>query len=78
MMAMRVLSVTFSATGYERNWSTFEKVYTKKRICLVQLRLNALVHVEYNLQLHVRQKIWDEKVETYDPICLSDIKSDDE
>ena len=34
--------------------------------------------VKYNLQLEMRQKRKEEKGDTYDPICLSDIESDDE
>ncbi|XP_028753001.1 uncharacterized protein LOC114712623 [Neltuma alba] len=77
-IAMRILSLTCSATGCERNWSTFDQIHTKRRNRLEQQRLNALVFVKYNLQLEMRQKIREEKGETYDPICLSDIESDDE
>jgi len=76
-IAMKILSLTCSATGCERNWSTFDQVHTKRRNRLEQQRLNALVYVKYNLQLELRQKS-KEKGETYDPICLSDIESDDE
>ncbi|XP_027902994.1 uncharacterized protein LOC114163106 [Vigna unguiculata] len=77
-IAMKILSLTCSATGCERNWSTFDQVHTKRRNRLEQQRLNALVYVKYNLQLELRQKSREEKGETYDPICLSDIESDDE
>jgi len=77
-VAMKILSLTCSATGCERNWSTFDQVHTKRRNRLEQQRLNALVYVKYNLQLEMRQKSREEKGETYDPICLSDIESDDE
>ena len=77
-LAIRVLSLTCSATGYERNWSTFEHVHSKKRNRLEQQRLNALVFVKYNLQLELRQTKREERGETYDPICLSDMESDDE
>ncbi|CAI9294817.1 unnamed protein product [Lactuca saligna] len=30
-IAMRILSLTSSSSGCERNWSTFEAVHTKKR-----------------------------------------------
>ena len=43
-----------------------------------QQRLNALVFVKYNLQLELRQTKREERGETYDPICLSDMESDDE
>ncbi|XP_028806378.1 uncharacterized protein LOC114761216 [Neltuma alba] len=77
-VAMRILSLTCSATRCERNWSTFDQVHTKRRNRLEQQRLNALVFVKYNLQLEMRQNIREEKGGTYDPICLSDIESDDE
>jgi len=70
------LSVT--STGCERNWSIFDQVHTKRRNRLEQQRLNALVFVKYNLQLEMRQKDREEKWDTYDPICLSDIESNDE
>ncbi|XP_031284359.1 uncharacterized protein LOC116143083 [Pistacia vera] len=77
-LAIKVLSLTCSATGCERNWSTFEHVHSKRRNHLEQQRLNALVFVKYNLQLEMRQKLREEKGEAYDPICLLDIESDDE
>ena len=76
--AICVLSLTCSAMGCERNWSVFEHIHSKKRNRLEQQRLNALVFVKYNLNLESRQKIREEKRETYDPICLSDMESDDE
>ncbi|WOL05637.1 hypothetical protein Cni_G14366 [Canna indica] len=75
---IRVLSLTCSATGCERNWSVFEHIHSKKRNHLEQQRLNALVFVKYNLNLESRQKIREEKGETYDHICLSDMESDDD
>nr|XP_007134308.1 hypothetical protein PHAVU_010G036200g [Phaseolus vulgaris]ESW06302.1 hypothetical protein PHAVU_010G036200g [Phaseolus vulgaris] len=55
-LAIRVLSLTCSATGCERNWSIFDQVHTKRMNHLEQQRLNALVFVKYNLQLEMRQK----------------------
>ncbi|CAL5384210.1 unnamed protein product [Camellia sinensis] len=77
-LAIRVLSLTCSATGCERNWSTFDHVHSKKRNRLEQQRLNALVFVKYNIQLELRQIKRQERGETYDPIYLSDMESDDE
>ena len=77
-MAIRVLSLTCSATGCERNWSTFQHIHSKKRNRLEVQRLNALVFVKYNLTLELRQKKREENGDTYDPICLSDMESDDE
>ena len=77
-LAIRVLSLTCSATGCERNWSTFDHVHSKKRNRLETQRLNALVFVKYNIQLEMRQIKRQERGETYDPICLSDMEFDDE
>ena len=71
---MRILSLTCSATGCERNQSIFDQVHTKRRNRLEQERLNALVFVKYNIQLEMRQKVREEKGDTYDPICLFDIE----
>ncbi|XP_028755565.1 uncharacterized protein LOC114714940 [Neltuma alba] len=48
-IAMRILSLTCSATGCERNWSTFDQVDTKRRNRLEQQRLNALVFVKKSM-----------------------------
>nr|KAJ0227509.1 hypothetical protein LSAT_V11C100007330 [Lactuca sativa] len=77
-LAIRVLSLTCSATGCERNWSTFDHIHSKKRNRLEQQRLNALVFVKYNINLDTRLQKRKERGETYDPICLSDMESDDE
>nr|KYP59947.1 hypothetical protein KK1_015394 [Cajanus cajan] len=77
-VAMRILSLTCSAMGYERNWSTFDQVHTKRSNRLEQQRLNALVYVKYNLQLEMRQNSREENGDTYDSVCLLDIESDDE
>ncbi|XP_061357381.1 uncharacterized protein LOC133301719 [Gastrolobium bilobum] len=77
-LAIRILSLTCSATGCERNWSVFDQVHSKRRNRLEQQRLNDLVFVKYNLQLEMRQKEREKKGDTYDPICLSDLESDDE
>ncbi|KAF7119637.1 hypothetical protein RHSIM_Rhsim13G0053900 [Rhododendron simsii] len=77
-LATRVLSLTCSATGCERNWSTFQHIHSKKRNRLEAQRLNALVFVKYNLTLELRQKKREENGDAYDPICLSDMESDDE
>ncbi|MCL7025454.1 hypothetical protein MKW94_003774 [Papaver nudicaule] len=77
-VAVRVLSATCSATGCERNWSVFEQVHTKRRNRLSQQRMNALVYVKYNLQLAERLTKRKAEGDSYDPICLSDLESDDE
>ncbi|KAL6561966.1 hypothetical protein OROGR_002973 [Orobanche gracilis] len=52
--AIKVLSLTCSASGCERNWSAFEHIHTKKRNRLTQKRLNDLVYVKYNRALKRR------------------------
>ncbi|KAL6584924.1 hypothetical protein OROMI_004213 [Orobanche minor] len=74
-LAIKVLSLTCSATGCERNWSIFDLVHSERRNRLEQQRLNALVFVKYNIQLELRQR---KRGDNYDPICLSDMESDDE
>ncbi|KAL4652193.1 hypothetical protein ACB092_01G215900 [Castanea dentata] len=76
-LAICVLSLTCSATGCERNWSTFDHVHTKKRNCLEQQRVNVLVFVNYNINLELRQIKREESGDSYDPICLSDMESND-
>ncbi|KAL6546889.1 hypothetical protein OROMI_022610 [Orobanche minor] len=73
--AIRVLSLTCSASGCERNWSTFESIHNKKRNRLEHKRLNALVYVKYNLRLRERSIKRRNKI---DPIVVDEIDSDDE
>ncbi|KAG4967812.1 hypothetical protein JHK87_033463 [Glycine soja] len=56
-LAIKILSLTCSASGCERNWSVFEQ------------RLHDLVFVKYNQQLKQRYNARDE----IDPISLNDI-----
>ena len=53
-LAVRILSQTCSASGFERNWSIFEHIHSKKRNRLEHQRLNDLVYVHYNLRLQQR------------------------
>ncbi|XP_020203984.2 uncharacterized protein LOC109789440 [Cajanus cajan] len=53
--AIRVLSLTCSSSGCERNWSSFEMVHTKRRNRLHQRKMNDLVYVMYNLKLKSKQ-----------------------
>ncbi|KAH1212722.1 hypothetical protein GmHk_14G040845 [Glycine max] len=70
--AIRVLSLTCSSSGCERNWSSFEMVHTKRRNHLHQKKMNDLVYVMYNLKLKSRQ--------TRKTVALAfeDMESDDE
>lgn len=72
--AVRILSLTCSATGCERNWSDFQHIHNKKRNRLSQARLNDLVFVKYNRALMRRFDIRD----TTDPILLSEIDDSSE
>jgi len=53
-------------------------VHTKRRNCLEQQKLNVHVFVKYDLHLEMRQNVRGEKGNTYDPMFLSHIESDDE
>ncbi|XP_059287601.1 uncharacterized protein LOC132040931 [Lycium ferocissimum] len=68
-LAIRVLSLTCSASGCERNWSVFEHIHTKKRNRLELSRLNNLVYIKYNRTLRRRYDVGD----TVDPILLDNI-----
>ncbi|KAM7517141.1 hypothetical protein LguiA_006724 [Lonicera macranthoides] len=72
--AIRVLNLTCSASGCERNWSTFEAIHTKKRNRLEYKRLNALVYVKYNTGLRERSI---RRRANVDLILVDDIESDD-
>ncbi|XP_057787070.1 uncharacterized protein LOC131004405 [Salvia miltiorrhiza] len=72
--AIKVLSLTCSATGCERNWSVFQHLHTKKRNRLAQDRLNHLVYVKYNRTLERRYK----RKDTIDPILLEEIDDSNE
>ncbi|KAH1094864.1 hypothetical protein GYH30_040248 [Glycine max] len=68
-LAIKILSLTCSASGCERNWSVFEQIHSKKRNRLEHKRLHDLVFVKYNQQLKQRYNARDE----IDPISLNDI-----
>ncbi|CAI9267481.1 unnamed protein product [Lactuca saligna] len=55
-IATRILSLTTSSSGCERNWSTFEGVHTKKRNRLEASKLNNLVFVQFNANLMENNK----------------------
>ncbi|XP_058009419.1 uncharacterized protein LOC131183187 [Hevea brasiliensis] len=72
--AVKVLSLTCSASGCEHNWSIFEHIHSKKRNRLAQNRLNDLVFVKYNRSLKRRYDACDR----IDPISLKDIDDNDD
>ncbi|CAD6335899.1 unnamed protein product [Miscanthus lutarioriparius] len=62
-MATRILSLTSSSFGCERNWSGFEGIHTKKRNRLTTTRLNKLVYIQFNSKLlSKREKIKSNKI----------------
>ncbi|KAK2397863.1 hypothetical protein QL285_059395 [Trifolium repens] len=68
-IAIKVLSLTCSSSGCERNWSTFEHIHSKKRSKLEHQRLQDLVFVKYNQALKARF----ESSDLTDPILLNNI-----
>nr|XP_011458667.1 PREDICTED: uncharacterized protein LOC101299743 [Fragaria vesca subsp. vesca] len=60
-MAKRILSLTTSSSGCERNWSTFEMIHTKKRNRLDTGRLNNLVYVQFNAKIINKKRRQKEK-----------------
>ncbi|XP_047313749.1 uncharacterized protein LOC124917339 [Impatiens glandulifera] len=55
-MAIRILSLTTSSSGCERNWSSFAMVHTKNRNRLTTEKLNDLVYVQFNSKLFYKKK----------------------
>ncbi|CAA7059543.1 unnamed protein product [Microthlaspi erraticum] len=55
-LATRILALTSSSSGCERNWSCFGAIHTKKRNRLDVDRLNSLVYVQFNARLFKKQK----------------------
>ncbi|GJT08823.1 SCAN domain-containing protein [Tanacetum coccineum] len=72
--AIRVLSLTCSSSGCERNWSAFEMVHSKRRNRLQQQKMNDLVYVMYNLKLIGRE----ERKQKEEDFYFEDVDSDDE
>ncbi|XP_061994995.1 uncharacterized protein LOC133712901 [Rosa rugosa] len=50
-MAIRILSLTTSSSGCERNWSTFEGIHTKKMNRRDTTRLSNLIYVQFNAKI---------------------------
>ncbi|XP_057795979.1 uncharacterized protein LOC131012085 [Salvia miltiorrhiza] len=68
-LAIKILGLTCSASGCERNWSVFEQIHSKKRNRLEHKKLHDLVYVKYNQKLVERFNHRHE----IDPISLNDI-----
>ncbi|XP_059283872.1 uncharacterized protein LOC132037383 [Lycium ferocissimum] len=73
-LAIRILGLTASAAGCERNWSVFEHIHTKKRNRLEHQRLNDLVYVKYNRASKARYDLRS----VIDPISLDNIDHSNE
>ncbi|XP_042009196.1 uncharacterized protein LOC121757771 [Salvia splendens] len=69
--AIKILTLTCSASGCERNWSVFGQIHTKKRNRLEHKRMQDLVYVKYNQKLHDRNKL--SATDEFDHIILDDI-----
>ncbi|CAE5979608.1 unnamed protein product [Arabidopsis arenosa] len=67
--AIKILSLTCSVTGCERNWSVFSHLHTKKRNRLAQERLNDMVFVKYNRTLTRRM---DEESDEFRELVFDD------
>nr|GEZ63993.1 hypothetical protein [Tanacetum cinerariifolium] len=72
--AIKVLSLTCSATRCECNWSIFSLLHNKIRNRLDQVRLNDLVYVKYNRQL---KKRFDRR-DLIDPLLLNEVNESNE
>ncbi|CAN6362871.1 unnamed protein product [Urochloa humidicola] len=70
-MAIKILYLTSSASGCERNWSCFEGIHTKKRNKLTCERLEQLVFVRFN-NLHADKKKKAQKNKKMDPLIASE------
>ncbi|KAM0843137.1 hypothetical protein ACQ4PT_057901 [Festuca glaucescens] len=61
-MVMRILSLTSSSSGCERNWSIYEMNHTKRRNRLTTDRLNNMVYVQFNTRMmSKKQRLMDKK-----------------
>lgn len=70
-MAIRILSLTSSSSGCERNWSCFEGIHTKKRNRLNCERVEKLVFVRFN-NLHAKKKSKAKKNNKIDPLVAAE------
>ncbi|XP_044385742.1 uncharacterized protein LOC125506590 [Triticum urartu] len=55
-MAIRILNLTTSSSGCERNWSTFEMVDAKRRNQLDVARRDNLVYIQFNGRMIDKRK----------------------
>ncbi|XP_057779563.1 uncharacterized protein LOC130998147 [Salvia miltiorrhiza] len=76
--AVKVLSLTCSASACERNWSMFNQVHTKKRNRLTTQKLNSLVYIMYNRRLRGKHVKLTSRGGDIDPLEVDNLASDDE
>ncbi|KAL0916057.1 hypothetical protein M5K25_013539 [Dendrobium thyrsiflorum] len=76
--AIRVLGLTCSSSGCERNWSTYNQVQTKRRNRLSTLRMNSLVYIMHNKRLRDRRLRNKGLKDDEDPLVCEDVASDNE
>ncbi|XP_024025717.1 uncharacterized protein LOC112092838 [Morus notabilis] len=77
--AVRVLSLTCSYSGCERNWSTHNQVHTKRKNRLPAQKINSLVYIMFNKKLkdqHLKKKKALQPDE--DPLIIDELPSNDE
>ncbi|XP_078151442.1 uncharacterized protein LOC144546766 [Carex rostrata] len=71
-IAIKILGLTCSASGCERNWSTFEWTHSKKRGKLEVQRLNDIVFVQFNARINDRKIL-----RKSDPMCAREEEQDE-
>ncbi|XP_026459198.1 uncharacterized protein LOC113359840 [Papaver somniferum] len=79
--AIKVLSLTCSASPCERNWSTFQNLHSKKRNRITQQKLNDSVFIQYNKKLqrpYLEIQQYNDNDKANDPIFLEERDENDE
>ncbi|XP_026441427.1 uncharacterized protein LOC113340182 [Papaver somniferum] len=79
--AIKVLSLTCSASPCERNWSTFQNLHSKKRNHIKKQKLNDSVFIQYNKKLqrrYIEIQQYNDDDKANDPILLEERDDNDE
>jgi hypothetical protein len=76
IIAKRILSLTYSASSCEQNWSMYSFVHSKTRNCLGVEKAEALVYIYTNSCL-LRQRVGANLVRYYDDNIFSEDSDDD-
>ncbi|XP_042035075.1 uncharacterized protein LOC121781392 [Salvia splendens] len=80
-LAKKIVSLCCSASGCERNWSTFSQIHTKRRNRLEHKRLNNLVFVSYNRKManrFAKLRELGSKGKKYNPLHLDEFQWENE